>query len=191
MILNGNNSNFAVIEAIEAIKEAFSLEAIFTRRSIRRFTNEPVTQEQITGLLQAAMTAPSAGNQQPWEFIVVRERAPLVEITTFHQYSQMLKEAPAAIIVCADIKRSKYAVDYWIQDCAAATQNILLAAVSAGLGTCWLGIHPQQERVEGVRRIFGIPESIVPFAVVAVGYPAKMPRRPSQFDENRIHQEKW
>ena len=167
------------------------MEAIFTRRSIRRFTNEPVTQEQITSLLQAAMTAPSAGNQQPWEFIVARERAPLEEVTTFHHYSEMLKEAPAAIIVCADVKRSKYPFDYWIQDCSAATQNMLLAAVSAGLGTCWLGIYPQPERVEGVRRIFGIPESIVPFAIVAVGYPARVPRRPSQFDETRIHQEKW
>ena len=92
----------------------------------------------------AAMAAPSAGNEQPWEFIVVHERAALEEITQFHQYSQMLKEAPVAIIVCADPGRSKYPFDYWIQDCAAAT---------AGLGTCWLGIYPQPERVEALRQM--------------------------------------
>ena len=167
------------------------MEAIFTRRSIRNFTSEQVTDEQITKLLQAAMAAPSAGNEQPWEFIVVRERASLEEITKFHQYSQMLKEAPAAIVVCADPGRSKYPFDYWIQDCAAATQNILLAAVTAGLGTCWLGIYPQPERVEGLRKIFSIPESIVPFAIVAVGYAAKPVHISDRFDEKRVRVEKW
>ena len=167
------------------------MEAIFTRRSIRSFTSEPVSDEQITKLLMAAMAAPSAGNEQPWEFIVVHERAALEEITQFHQYSQMLKEAPVAIIVCADPGRSKYPFDYWIQDCAAATQNILLAAVTAGLGTCWLGIYPQPERVEALRQIFGVPDSIVPFAVVAVGYSAKELRMSNRFDEKRVHIEKW
>ena len=167
------------------------MEAIFTRRSIRNFTSEPVDDEQITQLLKAAMTAPSAGNEQPWEFIVVRERATLEEITQFHQYSQMLKEAPVAIVVCADPGRSKYPYEYWIQDCAAATQNILLAAVTAGLGTCWLGIYPQPERVEAIRQIFGVPDPIVPFAVVAVGYAAKPSRIADRFDENRLHIEKW
>lgn len=167
------------------------MEAIFTRRSIRSFTNEPVTEEQITKLLKAAMAAPSAGNEQPWEFIVVRERTPLEEITQIHQYSQMLKEAPVAVVVCADLGRSKYPVDYWIQDCAAATQNILLAATTTGLGTCWLGIYPQLERVEALRRIFSVPDSIVPFAVVAIGYPAKPSLMSERYDEKRVHIEKW
>ena len=167
------------------------MEAIFTRRSIRSFTSEPVSDEQITKLLMAAMAAPSAGNEQPWEFIVVRERSAMEQITQIHQYSQMLKEAPVAIIVCADPGRSKYPFDYWIQDCAAATQNILLAAVTAGLGTCWLGIYPQPERVEALRQIFGVPDSIVPFAVVAVGYSAKELRMSNRFDEKRVHIEKW
>lgn len=167
------------------------MEAIFTRRSIRSFTNEPVSDEQITKLLKAAMTAPSAGNEQPWDFIVVRERTALEEITQIHQYSQMLKEAPVAVVVCADPGRSKYPFDYWIQDCAAATQNILLAATTTGLGTCWLGIYPQPERVEALRRIFSVPDSIVPFAVVAIGYPAKPPRMSERYDEKRVHIEKW
>lgn len=167
------------------------MEAIFSRRSIRSFTNEPVGEEQITRLLRAAMAAPSAGNQQPWEFIVVRQRSTLEAIMRIHTHSLMLKEAPVAIVVCADLKRSKYPVDYWIQDCAAATQNILLEAVSAGLGTCWLGVHPQPERVDGFRSIFGLPDAIMPFAAIAVGYPAKQPRSVDRFEQERVHQETW
>jgi nitroreductase len=137
------------------------------------------------------MAAPSAGNQQPWEFIVVHNCSNLEEITKIHEYSQMLKQAPAAIVVCADPSRNKYPFDFWMQDCAAATQNILLAAVSAGLGACWLGIYPQPERVEGLRRIFAVPEHIVPFAVIALGYPAKPPRVIDRFDMQRVHNEKW
>ena len=103
----------------------------------------------------------------------------------------MLREAPVAIVVCADINRSKYPFEYWIQDCAAAIQNILLAATSAGLGTCWLGIYPQPERVEALRRIFALSDHVVPFAVVAIGHTAKPSRMADRFDKTRVHYEKW
>lgn len=167
------------------------MEAIFTRRSIRRYTDKPVAEETVTKLLEAAMAAPSAGNEQPWEFIVVTDRAALEQITQVHAYAHMLKQAPVAIAVCSDLARSKYPVDFWIQDCAAATENILLAAASLGLGTCWLGVYPNTERVAGVRRIFAIPDTVVPFAIVAVGHPAEQPEKANRFDKNRIHKEKW
>lgn len=167
------------------------MEAIFTRRSIRRYTAEPVAEEAVARLLAAAMAAPSAGNQQPWQFIIVRDRATLDAITLVNPYAQMLKEAPVAIVVCADLSCSKYPHDYWALDCAAATQNILLAAVSLGLGTCWLGIYPDSERVEGLRRIFATPDGIVPFAAVAIGHPARTPSPADRFDRERIHYEKW
>jgi nitroreductase len=167
------------------------MEAIFTRRSIRRYADRPIDAGEVEKLLAAAMAAPSAGNEQPWEFIVVTDKATREEITRVHPYSQMLGQAPLAIVVCADKARSRYPVDYWIQDCAAATQNILLAAASLGLGTCWLGVHPVPERVDGVRRLLAIPEPIVPFAIVAVGHPAEKPGRVDRFDPARIHHERY
>ncbi|MDT8902441.1 nitroreductase family protein [Anaeroselena agilis] len=167
------------------------MEAIFTRRSIRRYDDRPVEAGAVDKLLAAAMAAPSAGNEQPWEFIVVTDQATREEITRVHPYSQMLRQAPVAIVVCADTARSRYPVDYWIQDCAAATQNILLAAAAIGLGTCWLGVHPVAERVEGVRRLLAIPDTIVPFAIVAVGHPAEQGGRVDRFDPTRIHHERY
>lgn len=167
------------------------MKEIFTRRSVRSYTAEPITDDAILTLLKAAMAAPSAGNQQPWEFIVVRDRAVLTEITKVHPYSQMLLEAPAAIVVCADLNRSKYPVDYWVQDCAAATQNILLAATAEGIGSCWLAVYPDAGRVAGVRRIFAVPEQFMPFSIVSLGYPAKPPRLVDRFEPQRIHQGTW
>lgn len=167
------------------------MEAIFTRRSIRRYTDKPVAPETVTGLLEAAMAAPSAGNEQPWEFIVVTDRALREQVTQVHAYSQMLKQAPVAIVVCADLARSKYPFDFWVQDCSAATENILLAAAALGLGTCWLGVHPNTERVAGVRRVFDIPETVVPFAIVAVGHPAENPGKANRYDEKRIFFEQY
>jgi Nitroreductase len=167
------------------------MEAIFNRRSVRSYTDRPVTEEAVAKLLAAAMAAPSAANEQPWEFIVVTEPAERNRITEVHPYSQMLRQAPVAIIVCADLARSKFPLDFWVQDCAAATENILIAAAALGLGTCWLGVHPAAERVEGVRRIFAIPESVVPFAIVAVGHPAEPAGKADRFDARRIHYAKW
>lgn len=167
------------------------MEAIFTRRSVRQYTDRPVADEAVARLLAAAMAAPSAGDERPWEFIVVTGREAREAITRVHPYSHMLRQAPVAIVVCADPARSKYPVEYWVQDCAAATENILIAAAALGLGTCWLGVHPVPERVAGLRRIFAIPEPIVPFAVVAVGHPASPPARADRYDQKRIHKERY
>jgi len=148
------------------------VEAIMTRRSIRKFTGEPIGEEIITHLLKAAMAAPSSKNEQPWVFIVIDDQDLLHEIPKFHPYAEMVKTAPVAILVCAD-RRRFLSEEVWIQDCAAATQNILLAAHGLGLGAVWLGIYPRMERVKGVRSLLDIPIHIIPFSLVVIGYPGE------------------
>ena len=168
------------------------MEAILKRRSIRKYTAQPVPEEILTELLEAGMSAPSAGNERPWHFIVVTERPLLEGITEFHPFSQMLQQAPLAIVVCVDLTCDKYpGTNYWVQDCAAATENILLAAQEKGLGTCWLGVYPKEERVEGMRRLFRLPEHIIPVTGIAVGYPAETKPTDSRYDGSRVHRNRW
>jgi len=166
------------------------MEAIFKRRSIRSYTSEDVSDAQVEKLLSAAMAAPSAGNEQPWEFVVIRDRKTMNAITSIHPYAAMLKQAPLAICVCGDLHREKYA-GYWVQDCSAATENLLIAAADMGLGTCWLGVHPLKDREEGIAKLLGVPEHIVPFAVIAVGHPNENPGPVDRFDPSRIHGDRW
>lgn len=166
-----------------------SLDAIFNRRSVRKFTDEKLTDEQITALLKAAMHAPSARNFRPWEFIVVTDKEKMKEIMKVHQYSQMLEEAACAIIVCANDEK-KY-MDYWIQDCSAATENILIAATELGLGSVWLGIYPDEQRMNGIKKIFNIPKNFTPVSGVAIGYAANKIPALDKFDSSMIHYEQW
>ena len=163
---------------------------ILRRRSIRTYTQEPVTEAQVEALLRAAMAAPSAGNQQPWRFVVIRDKRTLTAITEVHPYSKMLPGAPVAILVCGDPGAGKWP-QYWEQDCAAATENVLIAAEQLGLGSVWLGVHPLAERVDGVRRLLGIPQSIVPFALLPVGWPAERKEPADRYDAARVHHERW
>lgn len=168
------------------------MDAILQRRSVREYTDKPVSEEILTALLEAAMCAPSAGNERPWHFVVITERALLEGITEFHEHSKMLRQAPAAIIVCADMNLDKYpGIGYWVQDCAAATENILIAAQELGLGSCWLGMYPKKDRVEGLRRLLNIPEHIVPFSGIALGYPASAKSPGSRYDQTRVHRNGW
>lgn len=167
-----------------------TIEAIHTRRSIRKFADGPVTEDELRTLLEAAMTAPSAGNAQPWQFVVVTERDLLDRVPDFHAYAAMCRQAPAAILVCGDPSREKYE-GYWPQDCAAATQNLLLAAHAQGLGAVWTGIHPDAAREAGARELFGVPEDVVPFALVPLGRPAQPAGRKSRYDDSRVHWERW
>jgi len=166
------------------------LEAIHTRRSIRKFTAEPLAEDQLNQLLQAAMAAPSAGNAQPWQFVLITERAILDRIPEFHPYAAMCRQAPAAILVCGDPSLEKYP-GYWVQDCAAATQTLLLAAHGLGLGAVWTGVHPDVPREGGLRKLLNIPENIVPFALVPVGHPDQPSGRVERFRPERIHRNTW
>ena len=166
------------------------LDAITSRRSVRKYTDRPIDDGLVTDLLRAAMAAPSAGNQQPWEFIVVRERALLESIGRSQPYAGMAGHAQLAIIICGDTGREKFP-GFWAQDCAAATQNLLLAAHASGIGAVWLGYYPMEERVEAIKALFGLPEGLVPFAIVPLGYPAESPRAVDRYDSARVHHDSW
>jgi nitroreductase len=167
------------------------MKEIFERRSIRKYTDQDIPDELIMELLKAAMAAPSAGNQQTGDYIIVKNRAAFSEIPKFHPNAQMLPEARLAIIVCGVPEREVKYTGYWVQDCAAATENILIEAQYLGLGAVWLGIYPHEDRIKGLRELFEIPEKIMPFAVISVGYPARIKEASQRFDEQKIHIEKW
>jgi nitroreductase len=147
------------------------LDHIFQRRSIRRYHEKPVEEEKLDQLLQAGMAAPSASNARPWEFVVITNDKAIGRFREHLQYGKFY--TPVAIVVCANphlntIKKPD-AFDFWVQDCSAATQNILLAAAGLGLGTCWLGIYPREERIKFVREVAGLPETVIPLNVICVG----------------------
>jgi nitroreductase len=167
-----------------------ALKMIMARRSIRSYSNLPVSEEAVETLLRAAMCAPSAGNQQPWHFVVIRDRAVMERIMEVHPYAKMLAEAPVAILVCGDTDLEDLK-DYWVQDCSAATENILLAATAMGLGSVWLGIYPRHERVEEIRKIVGLPHNITPLSLVPVGYPNESKPPHHRYEEERVHKERW
>jgi len=167
-----------------------TLEAIRTRRSVRKFTAQSIDDSVVEVLLRAAMSAPSAGNQQPWHFIVVNERVLLDRIPEFSPYAAMCRQAPLGILVCGDTRLEKYP-GYWIQDCSAATQNLLLAAHDLGLGAVWTGVYPREERIRGFREAFKLPDHILPLAFVVIGYPAERLQPQDRFRPERIHYNRW
>jgi nitroreductase len=166
------------------------MKAILERRSIRKYTDEPISDKNLKELLQAAMAAPSAGNQQSWEFIIVEDKKILNEITKIHPYSQMLKNAPLAIVVCADLDKETNK-GYWVQDCAAATENILIAAQYKRLGAVWLGVYPREGRVKGLKELLNLPVRVIPLSIVSIGHPAEKKEPSNRYNESRIHINKW
>jgi nitroreductase len=167
-----------------------TLEAIRTRRSIRRYTEAPVSDEIVTTLLEAAMAAPSAGNEQPWHFIVIRDPNMLEQIGHEHQYAQMAKDAQVVIVICCDETLEQYE-GFWVQDCAAATQTLLLAAHAQGLGAVWCGVYPAEDRVLAIRKLLALPEQIVPLCLVPIGYPAEKKPPAERYNSARVHHEHW
>ncbi|MCX7797224.1 MAG: nitroreductase family protein [Melioribacter sp.] len=167
-----------------------TLQAILTRRSIRKFENKEIAEELIIKLLEAAMYAPSARNTQPWHFVVINDRKKLDEIPRLHPYADMCYDAPLAIMVCGDLNLEPLE-GYIAINCAAATQNLLLAAHDLGLGAVWLGVYPRKERMEKLSKFFGLPSNIIPVSLVAIGYPAENKEKPERFNPERIHYNSW
>ena len=167
-----------------------AIEAILGRRSIRKYGQGDVSEEVVRQLLEAAMSAPSAGNEQPWQFVVLRERRILDAIPEIHPYSRMLTQAPLGILICGDLSLEVYK-DFWVQDCSAATQNMLLAAHSLGLGAVWLGIYPMEERVTGIRKMLSLPDHVVPLAIVSVGWPSEEKPPASRYKSESVHYNGW
>jgi nitroreductase len=166
-----------------------AMEAIFTRRSIRKYTKQPVSDEVLKELLEAAMCAQSASNRQPWCFVVINDRKIMNEIPKYHTYAQMLKEAPVAILVCchSDLQLGEFGVE----DCSAATQNILLAAHAKGLGAVWLGISPAGGEAAATKKLLNLPEHIIPISLISIGYPAEQKPQPDRYKADRVHYNQW
>jgi nitroreductase len=167
-----------------------AIEAIFNRRSIRKFKNQLIDKEPIELIIKAAMHAPSARNTQSWQFLVIFDKKMLNAITKVHPYSSMMTEASHAILVCGD-KNLEPNEAYCNQNCSAATQNILLAAHAKGIGSVWLGVYPREERVKGISALFELPEHILPVSLIALGYPNEKPKLPDRFVPDKVHYEKW
>ena len=161
---------------------------IFRRRSIRQFLAKPVAEKDIGTLLEAGMAAPSASNLKPWHFIAVTERKTLNALADAHPYGKMLAQATLAIAVCGDPSVSER---YWDQDGAAATENILLAAPALGLGAVWIGIHPHPSHPQAVARLLGMPEHVLPFCLVYVGYAAENKPPRTHYDEKRVYWDRY
>lgn len=166
------------------------LEAIANRRSIRKFTAEAVSDEKIHIMLQAAMAAPSAGNEQPWQFIVIDDKAQLEKTAKLSPYIGMAAKSPLSIMVLGDRNVEKYPGN-WMLDCSAAIQNLLLAAHSEGLGAVWCGLWPEEDRVDAARALVKAPENAVPLAVIVLGHPDQNLKAQTRFDVTRVHKNTW
>jgi len=141
-------------------------------------------------ILKAAMFAPSARNTQAWQFVVINDHEKLKALSQIHPYGKMLKSAALAILVCGDMKKDK-TLSYLIQNCSAATQNILLAANELSIGSVWLGIQPREDRIRNMMKFFNLPQHIVPISLISLGYPKEEPKQVNRFDASCIHYNGW
>ena len=164
------------------------INTILNRKSVRQFSGKPIEPEKVNLLLHAGMSAPSARNRQPWKFVVVDEKDLLIALGTELPYAKMLMESPLGIVVCGDIRNKEdvTAQTFWVQDCSAAVENILLAAESLGLGAVWTACYPKEERVEIPRRILNLPDGIVPLCVIPIGYPKTKNEPINKWNENNV-----
>ncbi|MGI5922916.1 MAG: nitroreductase family protein [Lentisphaeria bacterium] len=168
-----------------------ALDMIFCRRSVRRYQPRPVADEQIDAILQAAMAAPSACAKDPWQFHVLKNDGLRADIAATLPYGHFLAQAPTGIVVCGDLRRAHGGeLSYLIQDCSAACENILLAVSQLGLGACWLGVHPRQDRVDAIRRLLKQSAEIIPVAAIAIGWPAENPPKRSRYRDDAVYWER-
>ena len=170
-----------------------TLYVIHARKSVRNYTGEPVNKTQLETLVKAGMAAPSAMDKRPWAFIIITDKKTLETLAEGSPYSRMIVSAGAAIVVCGLMDKTVDgpAQEFWVQDCSAATENILLAAEHMGLGAVWTGMYPIQERMQYVQKTLGIPANVIPLNIIAVGYPTGVDQPKNKFDQSAIHWDKW
>lgn len=168
------------------------LDNIMTRTSIRQFTTQPIAKDTLDMIVKAGMAAPTAMNKQPWAFVVVTEKEMLDSLMAVHPYSN-LKTATAAIVVCGDLEKTNdgFSREYWIQDCSAATENILLAAHAFGLGAVWCGVYPNPDIMPGVKRVLNLPTWITPLNIITMGYPEGTVQPKDKWNPENVHYQKW
>ena len=181
------STNDVAINTTQAV-----MDNIMTRKSIRQFTDQPISKDTLDILLKAGMAAPTARDQRPWAFVVVTEREILDSLNAIKPWFN-LKTATAAIVVCGNKEKMKDGdeLGYWSQDCSAATENILLAAHAYGLGAVWCGVFPNPDIMPGVTRVLGLPEYIIPFNIITMGYPDENPEVKKKYDADNIHYQHW
>lgn len=168
------------------------LDLLFSRRSIRTYTDQEIPEEMLVDLLEAAMAAPSAVAKDPWHFIVLRSRDTIDQLAAALPNGKMLAGAAVALVVCGDLNRAHdRQLSFLLQDVSAAIENILLAAHALGLGACWLGIHPREERIAIVSRLFGLPGNIIPVSGISLGWPAEVKGPRTRFNPECVHWERW
>jgi len=170
-----------------------TLKTIFSRKSVRSFKDEPVPKEKIEMLVRASMAAPTAVDKRPWEFIVVTDRNILKKLADALPYAKMTAQAAAAIIVGGDITKQWGGTDaeYWKMDCSVASENILLAAESLGLGAVWTAVYPEKTRIENVRKILGLPDAVIPLNLIPIGVPKGDEKPKDKYNPKQIHWNKW
>ncbi len=166
------------------------LNLLFSRRSIRQYTSDDVSPDVVHDLLEAAMAAPSACCNDPWHFIVIRKPSMLSAIAHALPNGQMLATCPVGILICGDLQQAHDGqLSYLLQDCSAAIENMLLAANSLGLGACWLGIHPREERITQIRQLVHLPDHVLPVSAISVGWPAEQKEDRTRYQESHVHTE--
>jgi nitroreductase len=167
------------------------MNAIFTRRSIRNYTDRAVSEADLHDLLHAGMSAPSANNDRSWQFILVTDRA-LLEKLPMDNYTQAVKDAQAAIVVCGDSTKDKMMNGAMtVIDCSAAIENILIEAADKGLGSVYYAAYPMEQRIAHLREVFSLPENIIPYAVLPIGWPEKQPEASDRYDDALVHVNRW
>jgi nitroreductase len=165
---------------------------IFERRSIRVYRPGEVSEEQVHKLLAASMAAPSAAAKYPWRFVVVRKQQTLSRIAAVLPYGQMLASAALGIAVCGELEAAHdQQLSYLFQDCSAAIENLLLAAHILGLGACWLGVHPREERIKSIKEILLLPDSVIPVACISIGHPGESKEPHGTYHSDFVHFEAW
>lgn len=167
------------------------LTGLMTRCSIRKYQDAPISEEDIRTMLEAAMCAPTARRQEPWSFVTVTDKALLHKAAEVCPNAGMAKHAPLGVLVCADPRLETKSPGYWPQDCAAATQNLLLAAHGLGLGAVWTAAYFREDRMKNYRELFNIPEEIMPFAFIVIGRPAEESGEKNRWREDRVHVNGW
>lgn len=167
-------------------KEIYDM--IMSRTSVRSFLDQPVEHKKVDMLLHAGMAAPSAYNKQPWHLAVIDDRKLLDQIPHFSPYASMVKEAPLAIVVCGDMHKTLNGIEqeFWIQDCAAVTENILLMAHALNLGAVWTALYPLEDRYKGMQKLLGLPNNLIPLNTIIIGYPKSHPAPKDKWNEANI-----
>ena len=183
---------FVIDKLIKNIKGEImdTIDAIINRRSIRQYTDQNISEDNINTILRSAMYAPSAMNYQPWHFIVINKKEVISELQNIFPHADMLKQATLLIIVCGDTELER-STDYIVQDCAAATQNALLAVHSLGLGAVWLSVYPNKDVIAGLKKKFNLPDNILPVSTISIVFPAEVIEKEERFHINRVHTNTW